>query len=179
MEAKLAALSLGDEPSLVSDVKAKGIEKSGLAANIHALAAKAESKDEAEALAGLALVKALATEAPDAQMATKHCLGACLEQGGSKSKNVRAAAQEAALAICTNINAFAMKSLLPDIFSKLPVEKNWQVRELALHALHPLEKNSPNNSEMPSQSLSPKLPPVCGIPRSKSRRLLPKPCVRH
>jgi len=135
MEAKLAALSLGDEPSLVSDVKAKGIEKSGLAANIHALAAKAESKDEAEALAGLALVKALATEAPDAQMATKHCLGACLEQGGSKSKNVRAAAQEAALAICTNINAFAMKSLLPDIFSKLPVEKNWQVRELALQCL--------------------------------------------
>jgi len=135
LESKLASLSLGDETSLVEDVKSKGVEKSGLAANIDALAAKAESKTEAEALAGLALVKALAEGAPNAQAVTKHCLAACIEQGGHKSKNVVAAATDAALAICLNINPFAMKSLLPIIFSKLPVEKKWTIRELALKCI--------------------------------------------
>jgi elongation factor 3 len=143
MEAKLAKLSLGDEPALVEDVKANGIEKSGLAKEIHALAAKAESKDEAEALAALALVKALATSAPDAQMATKQCLAACIEQAGHKSKNVVTAASDAALAICANINPFAMKSLLPAIFSKLPVEKKWPVRELALKCLASFGESAP------------------------------------
>ena len=67
IEAALEKLTLGDEPNLVEEVKKSGIEKSGLAAGISALAAKAESKDETEALAGLALVKALAEGAPDAQ----------------------------------------------------------------------------------------------------------------
>jgi len=135
LESKLASLSLGDETSLVEDVKSEGVEKSGLAANIDALAAKAESKTEADALAGLALVKALAEGAPNAQAVTKHCLAACIEQGGHKSKNVVAAATDAALAICLNINPFAMKSLLPIIFSKLPVEKKWPIRELALKCI--------------------------------------------
>jgi elongation factor 3 len=135
LESKLEKLSLGDSPSLVEEVKKDGVEKSGLAANIYALAAKAESKDEKEALAGLALVKALAEGAPDSQAVTKTCLGACLEQAGNRSKAVVAAANEAALAICTNINPFAMKSLLPAIFSKLPVEVKWQIRELALKCI--------------------------------------------
>ena len=46
IESKLAALSIGAEPSLVEDVKKNGVEKSGLAANIHALAAKVESKTD-------------------------------------------------------------------------------------------------------------------------------------
>jgi elongation factor 3 len=36
------------------------------------------------------------------------------------------------MAICKNINSFAIKSLLPMIFAKLPVEQKWQVREMAL-----------------------------------------------
>jgi len=135
IEAALEKLSLGDETNLVEDVKKNGVEKSGLAANISALAAKAESNDETDALAGLALVKALAEGAPDAQAVTKQCLAACLEQGGNKSKAVVTAATEAALAICKNINPYAMKSLLPAIFSKLPVEKKWPIREMALKCL--------------------------------------------
>mmetsp|Transcript_6537 Transcript_6537/g.10319 ORF Transcript_6537/g.10319 Transcript_6537/m.10319 type:complete len:1040 (+) Transcript_6537:76-3195(+) len=135
LESKLEKLSLGDEPSLVEEVKKDGVEKSGLAANIHALAAKAESKTEADALAALALVKALAEGAPDAQAITKQCLAACIEQAGNKSKAVVKAATDAALAICTTINPFAMKSLLPVIFAKLPVEKKWPIRELALKCI--------------------------------------------
>eukprot|EP00585_Thalassiosira_rotula_P012822 CAMPEP_0196129756 /NCGR_PEP_ID=MMETSP0910-20130528/362_1 /TAXON_ID=49265 /ORGANISM="Thalassiosira rotula, Strain GSO102" /LENGTH=1039 /DNA_ID=CAMNT_0041388929 /DNA_START=72 /DNA_END=3191 /DNA_ORIENTATION=- len=135
IEAKLEKLSLGDESSLVESVKADGIEKSGLAANIDALAAKAESKDEKTALAGIALVKALAEGAPECQPVIKNCLAACIEQAGHKSKAVTKAASEAAIAICKSVNPFAMKSLLPIIFSKLPVEKKWQVRESALKCL--------------------------------------------
>lgn len=143
IEAALEKLSLGDETNLVEDVKKNGIEKSGLAANISAIAAKAESKDENDALAALALVKALAEGAPDAQVATKQCLAACLEQGGNKSKAVVTAATDAALAICKNINPFAMKSLLPAIFSKLPVEKKWPIREMALKCLATFGETAP------------------------------------
>jgi elongation factor 3 len=143
IEAALEKLSLGDETNLVEDVKKNGIEKSGLAANISAIAAKAESKDENDALAALALVKALAEGAPDAQAATNQCLAACLEQGGNKSKAVVTAATDAALAICKNINPFAMKSLLPAIFSKLPVEKKWPVREMALKCLATFGETAP------------------------------------
>ena len=48
---QFANLSLGDEPALLEAVKSKGVIASGLAANIHALAGKAESKDDAEAIA--------------------------------------------------------------------------------------------------------------------------------
>jgi elongation factor 3 len=143
IEAALEKLSLGDETNLVEDVKKNGIEKSGLAANISAIAAKAESKDENDALAALALVKALAEGAPDAQAATNQCLAACLEQGGNKSKAVVTAATDAALAICKNINPFAMKSLLPAIFSKLPVEKKWPIREMALKCLATFGETAP------------------------------------
>jgi len=143
LESALEKLSLGDEGSLVEEVKKDGIEKSGLAANIHALAAKAESKTEADALAALALVKALAEGAPDAQPVTKVCLAACLEQAGHKSRAVNVAASAAALAICQNINPFAMKSLLPTIFAKLPVEKKWQIRESALKCLAALGPVAP------------------------------------
>lgn len=143
IEAALEKLSLGDEPNIVEEVKKNGIEKSGLAAGISALLAKAESNDDDEAIATLTLIKALAEGAPDAQAATKQCLAACLEQAGSKSKAVQKAATDAALAICKNINPFALKSLLPAIFSKLPVEKKWQIRELALNCIAAFGENCP------------------------------------
>jgi len=143
LESALAKLSIGDASSLVEQVKKDGVEKSGLAAGIHALAAKAESKDEADALAGLALVKALAEGAPEAQAVTKYCLAACLEQAGHRSKAVVKAGIDAAMAICTNINPFAMKSLLPSIFGKLPVEVKWQIREVALKCLVALGASAP------------------------------------
>jgi len=135
LEDSLAKLSLGDESSLVTKVKSEGIKKSGLATNIHALAAKAESKDDTEAIAALTLIAALSKDAPDAQSVTKVCLAACLEQAGHKSKAVSTLATSVSLSICANINPFAMKSLLPIIFSKLPVEKKWQIRELALNCM--------------------------------------------
>jgi elongation factor 3 len=135
IESKLEKLSLGDEPSLVEEVKKNGVEKSGLAASISTIAAKCESKDDDEAVAALTLVKALMEGAPEAQAVTKSCLYACLEQASAKSKNVQNAATDAALAICKNINPFAIKSLLPAIFSQLPVEKKWQTRELAIKCI--------------------------------------------
>ena len=140
---QFANLSLGDEPALLEAVKSKGVIASGLAANIHALAGKAESKDDAEAIAALTLIKVLAEGAPDAQAVVKLCLAACLEQAGNKSKAVVTAATDAALAICTNINPFAMKSLLPVFFSKLPVEKKWPIRELALKCIASFGSSAP------------------------------------
>ena len=77
LESKFASLALSDASSVVETIKAEGIEKSGFAANIEALKAKAASADEAEALAGLATVKAVAEGAPEADAVNKECLIAC------------------------------------------------------------------------------------------------------
>jgi hypothetical protein len=77
LEAQFANLKMDDVDSVVKAVKADGVEKSGLAANISVLAARCESKDEAEALAALKTVKALVDECPEAQAFTKDCLTAC------------------------------------------------------------------------------------------------------
>ena len=135
LESQLASLSLGAESSLVDLIKKDGVEKSGYATNVTVLAAKAESKDPAEAIAALTAIKAIAEDAPDAQAITKSCLAACLEQAANGNKDCAKAANDAALAICANVNPFAMKSLLPIIFATLPVEKKWQIRESALRCL--------------------------------------------
>ena len=135
LESQLASLSLGGESSLVDLIKKDGVEKSGYATNVTVLAAKAESKDLAEAIAALTAIKAIAENAPDAQAITKSCLAACLEQAANGNKDCAKAANDAALAICANVNPFAMKSLLPIIFATLPVEKKWQIRECALKCL--------------------------------------------
>ena len=143
LESKLANLSLGDESSVVEAIKSEGVEKSGFASNISALAASCASSKEDEALAALATVKALAEGCSEADAFTKECLTACLEQAGAKNKAVAAAASATAVAICENINPFAIKSLLPAIFAQLPVEKSWKVREAALMCIACLNKNSP------------------------------------
>jgi elongation factor 3 len=143
IESKLEKLSLGDEPSLVEEVKKNGAEKSGLAANIHVLAAKAESSDDNDAIAALTLIKALSEGAPEAQSVTKVCLSVCLAQASSKNKAVAKAATEAAFAICSNINPFAIKSLLPMLFAKLPVEEKWQTRELCLKCIGSFAEKAP------------------------------------
>jgi elongation factor 3 len=58
-----------------------------------------------------------------------------LQQTLNKSADVRAAAESTAYAIVENINPYGIKSLLPAIFANLPVEKKWQIRELALKCL--------------------------------------------
>jgi len=143
IEEKLATLSLGDESSLAASVKSDGIEKSGLAPSIEGLAAKCGSGDEKEALAGMALVRSLASDCPEAQALTKLCLGPCLEQASSKSKSVREAASSTSLAICAGTNPFGVKSLLPVLFAALPVEKKWQIRELALRCVASLGETAP------------------------------------
>lgn len=77
LEAKFAELSVGDETSVVETIKSDGVKKSGFAENIEALKAKCDSKDEAEALAGLKTVKAVAEGAPEAGAYVKECLSAC------------------------------------------------------------------------------------------------------
>lgn len=143
IEEKLATLSLGDESSLAATVKSDGIEKSGLAPSIEGLAAKCGSGDEKEALAGMALARSLASDCPEAQALTKLCLGPCLEQASSKSKSVREAASSTSLAICAGTNPFGVKSLLPVLFAALPVEKKWQIRELALRCVASLGETAP------------------------------------
>lgn len=75
LEAKFSSLKIDDAASIVDAVKKDGVKKSGLAASINILAARCESKDDAEVLAALATVKALAVGAPEAQAFTKECLG--------------------------------------------------------------------------------------------------------
>jgi hypothetical protein len=77
LEAKLAALTIGDIPSIVETVKSEGVLKSGLVDNYVTLVARCVSTDDAEALAALATVKALAEGAPVAQVFTKECLAGC------------------------------------------------------------------------------------------------------
>jgi len=143
LEAKIANLSLGDEPTIVDAIKSEGPIKSGLAANISALSAKCASKDETEALAAIATVKAIAEGTREGDVFIKECLGACIEQADSKSAAVKKAGKEAAIAICENFNPFAIKSLLPVIFAQLPVEKKWTVREAALACVAVFNKSAP------------------------------------
>jgi len=143
LEEKFASLSIDDATSVVDTVKSEGVEKSGLAANISVLAARCGSKDEAEAVSALKTVKALAEGIPEAQVFTKECLGACLEQANGKSADVKTAAKEAAFAICDNVNPFAMKALLPTLFEELVVEKKWPIRELALKCIGRFQKTAP------------------------------------
>jgi elongation factor 3 len=143
LESKLANLTLGDEASVVEAINADGVEKSGFASNIAGLIAKCASKDEAEALAGMATVKAVSAGAVAAEAFNIQCLGAILEQAVAKSPEVKKAAKETAVSICENITPFAMKSLLPAIFAQLPVEKKWAIRELALECIAVFSKHAP------------------------------------
>jgi elongation factor 3 len=139
---KLEKLSLGDEPSIVEAVKSEGVLKSGLADSIDALIAKCDSKDGSEAIAALSTAKALSAVG-EAEAFWKECLGAALNQCNSKIPDVRKAASATATAICENISPFAMKSLLPAIFTSLPVEKHWQIRSQALKCLALFAKTAP------------------------------------
>lgn len=139
---KLEKLSLGDEPSIVEAVKSEGVLKSGLADSIDALIAKCDSKDSSEAIAALSTAKALSAVG-EAEAFWKECLGAALNQCNSKIPDVRKAASATATAICENISPFAMKSLLPAIFTSLPVEKHWQIRSQALKCLALFAKTAP------------------------------------
>ncbi|KAL7579535.1 hypothetical protein ACA910_007910 [Epithemia clementina (nom. ined.)] len=143
LESKFAELKVEDVPSIVEAVKSQGVEKSGLAAGISVLAARCDSKDDAEALSALKTVKALAEECPESQAFIKECLAACLDQALSKSSEVKDASEEAAMAICEKINPFGMKSLLPYIFPRLAVEVKWQVRTRALKCLTAFSKTAP------------------------------------
>jgi elongation factor 3 len=143
LEEKLASLSIDDVSSIVDAVKADGLVKSGLADNIVALTARCASKDEKEAVAGMKVVKELAEQVPTSAPFIKECLGACLQQAVAKSKAIQAAAEETAFAICDNMNPFGIKCLLEVIFTCLPVEKKWQIRELSLKCIGRFEKTAP------------------------------------
>uniref|UniRef100_A0A7S0B2M2 ABC transporter domain-containing protein n=1 Tax=Minutocellus polymorphus TaxID=265543 RepID=A0A7S0B2M2_9STRA len=142
VESLLEKLSLSDSGSIADAVKADGVAKSGLAANIAGLVAKCASKSDDEALAGLAAAKALA-DVPEADAFTKECLSACLGKATAKNPEVRKAAEETATAICEKISPFAIKSLLPALFASLPVEKKWQERVLALNCVAKFAKPAP------------------------------------
>jgi elongation factor 3 len=142
LESKLASLSLGDESSVVEAIKNEGVSKSGFATNYLSLCASIEGSDDDAALAALATVKAVAEGAPEAESFNKLCLGSCIGAADSKNADIKKAAAEAAIAICEKISPFAIKSLLPMIFAKLPVEVKWPVRELALKCITSFSKNA-------------------------------------
>jgi len=114
---------------------------------IDILIAKAASTSEEEALAGLTLIQTLACEVCKNnivfEICTKQCLVAVLEQAVSKSAAVRELAASTSQAICANTSPFAIKGLLPAIFSQLPVEKKWQVRECALNCIPVFKTTAP------------------------------------
>jgi elongation factor 3 len=66
-----------------------------------------------------------------------------LGQAVHKNSDVRTAAEGAAFAICKGVNPFALKSLLPQIFARLPVEEKWQIRELALKCIPAFKESAP------------------------------------
>jgi len=144
LESKLANLTLGDESAVVAGINADGVEKSGFASSISAIGGKLESKDDEEVLAALALVKAVAEGATDAQPFITECLASCLKLAGAKNPAVKKATKEASLAICTNCSPWAIKALLPAIFSQLPVEVKWPIRELALQCIATFSANAPS-----------------------------------
>jgi len=143
LAAKFDKLTIDEVPSIVSAVKSDGVIKSGLADNYEVLAARVGSTDDKEAIAGCKVIVQLLDEVPMSQIFVKECLGACLEQALANSKDVQAASEEAALAICTKIDPFAIKSLLPQLFAALPVEKKWQIRERALNCIATFHKTAP------------------------------------
>jgi elongation factor 3 len=143
IESKLENLKLGDEPTIVEAVKSQGVIKSGLASSISSLVAKCASDNNDEAIAAFSTIMALSKSCPEASMFTKDALVEALKQASSKDPATRKAATDAALAICANINPFAMKSLLPAIFSELPVEKHWQTRTLALKCIASFKDGAP------------------------------------
>jgi len=128
---------------IVAAVNKDGIQGSGLADNWEVLQARVGSKDEKEAVAAAKAVVALMTDAPLSQVFVKECLGACLEQALAKSKATVAATEEAAFVICQKIDPFCMKSLLPQLFTALPVEKKWQIRERALKCISVFHATAP------------------------------------
>ncbi|CAB9524963.1 [NU+] prion formation protein 1 [Seminavis robusta] len=132
---KFEKISLDEVSNIVSAVKSDGLKKSGLADNYEVLQARCGSKDEKEAVAACKTVVSLMTEVPESQVFVKECLGACLEQALARSKAIVEASEEAAFVICQKTDPFAMKSLLPQIFAALPVEKKWQIRERALKCI--------------------------------------------
>ena len=77
IESKLANLSIGDEIAIVEAIKADGVEKSGFASNIGALAARIASSNADEAIAALKTVIAIANDAPTAEAFNKECLTQC------------------------------------------------------------------------------------------------------
>jgi elongation factor 3 len=143
IESLLSNLSLGDEVKLVDLVKSQGVAASGLADQIDVLVVKCASSNDAEAIAALTTAKALAEEAPSAEAFTKSCLSAALDQTDSKTKDVATLAKSTAIAICSNMSPFAIKSLLPTLFSKLPVETKWTVRVTALECIALFNKTAP------------------------------------
>jgi len=143
LESKLAALTLGDESSIVKEIKDKGVQGSGFASNIGALVAKCASNNDDEAKAALTTVKAIAEEAPEAECFNAECLVECIEKTNSRNTEVTKAAKEAALAICSKITPLALKSLLPAIFKHLDVEKKWTSRVVALNCLTSFGKTAP------------------------------------
>jgi len=143
LEAKLAGLTLGDEASIVAEIKAHGVEKSGFASNISALAGKCASKTDAVAIAAMTTVKAIAEGAPEAECFNKECLNECIEQANSRNVEVAKIAKDASLAICRHITPFAIKSLLPALFAQLDVEKKWMSRTLALTCISIFNETAP------------------------------------
>ena len=77
LEAMFAELKIDDAASIVECIKKEGSEKSGFAANVTVLAARCDSNNDAECIAALKTVTAIAKECPQAQAFTKECLGAC------------------------------------------------------------------------------------------------------
>jgi hypothetical protein len=77
LEAKMEALSLGDDAAIIAAIKTEGVEKSGFASGIDILKAKCASTVETDALAGLATTMAIAKGCPEAEAFNKECLTAC------------------------------------------------------------------------------------------------------
>jgi len=131
-------LSLGEVPdfaALVAKNGAHNLETTKLCSLI-------EDKDEKIAKAAMNAVIALMA-VPDAEAYVVPTIGSILSRAADRDASVRELVPTAAFAVVDGVNPFALKSLLPFIFSKLPVEQKWQIREVALNCITRMNKVAP------------------------------------
>lgn len=70
-------------------------------------------------------------------------LSVVLNAAASKQKEIRAAAEQAALAITSKMNPNSVREVLPALFAASAVGQQWQTRALALKIIASFGDNAP------------------------------------
>jgi elongation factor 3 len=129
---------------LVARVKSDPKSLSAIFTDLTAKVNSTGKNDDAIIIDGLNAFKALATESMvSAEAFLVNSMTSVLKAAGSKSKNVRQAAEEAATAICTGVSSHCVRELLNHFFVAGAVGSAWQSRALAWKLLTGFADSAP------------------------------------